>query len=52
MLINVELNQLIKELKELKTQEEKVNQINTWLENNNITESEHETLINYVTPQI
>ena len=52
MLIDVELNQLTAKLRELKTQEEKVNQINTWLENNNISVKEHETLIKYVTPQV
>ena len=52
MLIDVELNQLIGELKKLKTQTEKVDQINTWLKNNNISAEEHDTLINYVTPQV
>ena len=48
MLINVEMNQLINKLKALETKAEKIEQIETWFKNNNITESEHETLIKYV----
>lgn len=48
MLINVELNQLEKKLRELNTKEERTNQIEIWLKNNNITQSEYEYLINYV----
>lgn len=52
MLIDVELNQLTQKLKELKTQNEKVSQINLWLKNDNITPKEHDTLIAYVSPQL
>ena len=52
MLINVELNQLEKQLRELKTHEEKINQVEDWLKNNNITVKEYDSLIKYATPVI
>ena len=52
MLVNVELNQLEKKLRELKTPEEQNAQIETWLTNNNISKSEYGKLKEYVTPKL
>ena len=52
MLINTELNQLEKELRELKTREEKIQQIAIWLDNMNISASEYKLLMKYIGEEI
>ncbi len=52
MLINVEMNQLEKKLRELKTLKEQDEQVETWLTNNNISPSEYKKLKDYITPKV
>ena len=52
MLVDVEINQLKAKLRELKTPQEQIDQVENWLTNNNIPPSEYKLLIDYVTPKL